>query len=118
MPNSSYIRQDGHLTRDPELIQVGEKNTSLCKCGIATNTGFGNHKKTCFIDFVLWGKQAEIFANNHKKGDAVGIYGELELDTWKDEENNSRSKHKINGKGFVFLKSKDSSDAGDTGTPY
>lgn len=85
----------GRLTRDPDLRQI-PSGTSVLECGIAVDSGWGENKKTCFIDITVWGKQAEFVSKYFMKGDGVHIEGRLDLDMWTDKNGGGkRSKHRI-----------------------
>lgn len=108
MPNWNHIEIIGHLTRDPEL-SFTPSQTAVCKGGIAeTETWYGQdkqkHEDTLFVDFVLFGKQAETFNKHLDKGDPVMIVGKLSLDQWDDKNTGAkRSRHKIKVDRFVFM---------------
>jgi len=74
----------GRLTRDPEL-RYTQSNTAVCKSAIAINTGFGDKKKTLFLDFTVFGKRAEAFQKFHAKGAQCAIQGLLEQQEWHDK---------------------------------
>ena len=92
----NYTAVEGRLTRDLELSHVGAKGTAMTKLSIANETGFGDNKKTNFIDATAWGKTAEYLCNYARKGARVLVAGKLQQDSWKDKEGNNRSKLSIN----------------------
>lgn len=85
----------GNLTRNPEL-RYTPANVAVCEFSIAINRRFiqanGQEKsETCFVDIIVWGKQAENCSRFLEKGSAVFIEGELKYDQWeKDGRRNSR----------------------------
>ena len=99
----------GNLTRDPERTALPNE-TSLCKFGIATNrkwtdaTG-AKREETCFVDCVVFGKQADVFAYHMKKGSQVLIEGRLTQNIWT-KDGQKRSKHEVFVEGFTFVGSK------------
>lgn len=59
----------GRLTKDIELrFSEGEKEMAIGKTCIAVETGFGNNKKTAFVNLVMFGKNAENMEKYLKKG--------------------------------------------------
>jgi len=52
-------------------------------------------EETCFIDVSMFGFKAQEFATQLQKGMQVLVDGRLKLDSWKTQEGESRSKHKI-----------------------
>ena len=82
----------GNLTRDPELSFTAA-NLAICKGGIAVNNS-KKPDKPCFLDFTVFGKQAEAFAAHHSRGSSVLLEGRLDLDTWEAKDGGGkRSKH-------------------------
>lgn len=63
--------------------------------------------KTSWIDIVSF-KGAETINQYFKKGDRIGIVGELEQQTWKDQQGNNRSKVVVKLNSFDFIEKKDS----------
>ena len=89
------------LTRDSELTFT-KSGTALLKMGLAYDLGFGENKKSCFIDAVLWGKQGESAKDYLKKGTQISIEsGELVFDEWK-KDGQKRSKHSVKIVNFKF----------------
>jgi single-strand DNA-binding protein len=107
MPNFNKIIMAGHLTRDAEIRFVDGKDggeLAITKFGLATNTGWGDNKKPCFIDVTAFGKKGQVIAEHLGKGDPILVEGRLELDTWEDKETGAkRSKHAIVLDQFSFL---------------
>lgn len=68
---------NGQLGRNAEVKTVSD--TKVTKFSVANNTGYGEKKKTQWIDCDLWGNRGEKLANYLVKGQAVLIYGEIEL---------------------------------------
>jgi single-strand DNA-binding protein len=73
----------GRVTRDAETSQVGAKNTSLTKWGIANNTGFGQYERTQFFNCQMWGRQGESIKQYLTKGKQVCVTGQLEDTSWE-----------------------------------
>jgi single-strand DNA-binding protein len=97
----------GRLTRDPELA-TSQAGKYFSKFSIACNTGFGDNKKTSFFNCVVFGKQAETLAQYFKKGQRIGIKGELKQSTWNDKDGNKRSDVGITVQSIYFIEKKDS----------
>lgn len=90
MADFSNVTIVGRLTRDVEMKDVGSAKVS--KFGLAFSKGFGDNKKTVFVDITIWGKQAE-FANTYfKKGSECIVRGELDFDTWQSKEGEKKTK--------------------------
>jgi len=92
----------GRLTRDPDLRTI-PSGTPVCEFGIAMDSGWGDNKKTCFIDVTVWGKQAEFVSKFFKKGDGIHLEGRLDFETWVDKNGGGkRSKHRITAERVTF----------------
>jgi single-strand DNA-binding protein len=73
----------GRIGKDPELKTVNEKQ--LLKWSMAFDTGWGDKKKTHWINCSLWGKQATAMFDIFKKGMPLTIGGELSMSEWTDK---------------------------------
>lgn len=86
----NLITLTGNLTKDSELIYVGQKNTPKLNFAIANNEGFGDNQKTIFVNCVLWGKSAENLVNYLQKGTKVLVKGKLDIRNYEDKEGNKK----------------------------
>jgi len=96
----------GNLTRDPEL-RYTPKGKPVLNGGIAINehwTSEGGEKKerVTFVDFTIWDRPAETFAQFTAKGSPVFLCGRLQLDSW-DDAGTTRYKHTVTVDTFQFL---------------
>lgn len=68
----------GRIGQQPELrtTQSGEKVLSF---SVANSTGFGDRKKTQWIECSYWGSRGEAVAKFLNKGDMIPVSGELTL---------------------------------------
>jgi single-strand DNA-binding protein len=82
----------GRLTADPEFSHVGAKETPLCKFRLAVNRRRGENRAVAFLDCDAWGRVAEILAEYTQKGSELRVSGYLRQDSWKDDNDNNRSK--------------------------
>ena len=88
----------GNLTRDPELTFT-QGGLAIAKMGIAINRKWKDSngqpkEETTFVDIEGFGKQAEVFAQYHKKGQKALIEGRLKLDQWQDKASGQK-KHRM-----------------------
>ena len=60
----------GRLTRSPEQKYLAD-NTPLCNFGLAVADGYGDKKKTMFVDVTVWDKASEACAQYLDKGSSV-----------------------------------------------
>jgi single-strand DNA-binding protein len=106
----------GHLTRDIELKYI-PSGAAVAKSSIATNhrykTQNGEQKdETCFLDFNVFGKSAEILNQYVKKGSKVLLEGRLVLEQWTDQQGQNRSRHTLRVENFKFLDNKNDTNNG------
>ena len=88
MPNDiNQIVCTGRLTKENELKTIGSGKTVLNN-SIAINKGFWSKarnefvKSATFLNFTIWAKAAERFAEATSKGDWVMLSGEMEIQSW------------------------------------
>lgn len=84
----------GRLTSEPEVREVGDGN-KVCKFSLAIDRPMSNERKEAFIaegkqttDFpriLAWGKKAEIVEKYVKKGDLIGISGEVRTGSYTND---------------------------------
>ena len=99
----------GRLTKEPEFKTVGE--TNIASFSIAYSTGYGDKKKSNYIDCVAFGKTAEVVKNYTKKGSQIAIEGSLEQDSWDGQDGKKNYKTKIRIASLQLLGSKSDSQA-------
>ena len=95
----------GNLTREIELKYLNT-GSAVAKTSIAYSDGFGENKKTHFIDVVVWGKTAEALNSYCKKGSKVLLVGVVQWEQWKDKDGSNRSKHSLRVEEMKMLDSK------------
>lgn len=91
----------GRLTRDPEKSYT-TTGTAVAKFGFATSNGFGENKKSIFVDITSWGKQAEFVTTYFTKGKEILIEGRLDFDSWESKEGEKRSKLYVTAERISF----------------
>jgi len=97
----------GNLTRDPELRST-PSGASVCDIGLAVNRRYvsnGQEKdETCFVDVIVWGKQAESSSRYLQKGSQVFIEGRLNYEQWEDSgTGKKRSRLKVVAERVQFM---------------
>lgn len=98
MSDLNQVIVSGRLTRDASLKSLSS-GSSLVEISIASNRIWNDRngnkqEETVFIDIDLWGKQADYFGKNLKKGDYIMVTGRLRRETW-EAEGQKRSKLSI-----------------------
>lgn len=74
----------GRLGRDAELRTI-QSGTKVLGFSIAVDTGFGDKKKTYWVDCTIWGDRGEKLAQHLTKGTALTVTGEGGLRTWEKD---------------------------------
>lgn len=92
MNNLSLI---GRLTRDPEtkFTQSGKAITSF---SVAYDVGWGDKKRSVFLDCKIWGERGENLVKFVNKGHRVALVGSLDQEEWDDKTTGEKKKK------FVF----------------
>ena len=83
MNNVSLI---GRLTKDPELRNTAD-GTAVCSFSLAVRRGFKNANGEYDADFIncsAWRNTAEFVSKYFKKGQQVGICGQIRTRKWDD----------------------------------
>ncbi|MCF7863306.1 MAG: single-stranded DNA-binding protein [Kiritimatiellales bacterium] len=97
----------GNLTRNPD-IRYTPSGTAVADLGLAINESFKNKagemvEQTCFVDVVVWGRQAETASEYLHKGSPVFVEGRLQLDQWESPQGEKRSKLRVRADRIQFL---------------
>ena len=96
----------GNLTKDPE-IRYTPSGTAVANFGLAVNRRYRQGDETkeevCFIDIVVFGKQAENSGQYLSKGQGVIVEGRLQQRRWESEDGQKRSKHEVVAQSVNFL---------------
>lgn len=109
MASFNRVMLMGNLTRNPEL-KYTPSGTAVTDLGLAVNESFKNKagetvEQTCFIDVVVWGRQAETASEFLTKGSPAFIEGRLQFDQWENQEGEKRSKLRVRAERVQFLSS-------------
>ena len=115
MSDLNKIIMIARLTRDAEFKTVGE--TNIASFSIAYSTGYGDKKKSNYIDCVAFGKTAEVVKNYTKKGSQIGIEGSLEQDSWDSPDGKKNYKTKIRIASIQLLGGKSDSQSSNDDVP-
>ena len=80
----------------------------MADLGLAVNESFKNKagetvEQTCFVDVVVWGRQAETASEYLHKGSPVFVEGRLQFDQWENAQGEKRSKLRVRADRVQFL---------------
>jgi single-strand DNA-binding protein len=96
----------GNLTRNPEL-RYTPSGTPVASFGLAVSRRFKQgedlKEEVCFVDIVVFGKQAEHCGQYLSKGNGAIIEGRLQQRRWETEDGQKRSKHEVVAQTVTFM---------------
>jgi single-strand DNA-binding protein len=96
----------GNLTKDPE-VRYTPNGVAVANFRIAVNNRYKQGEETkddvCFIDIVVFGKQAENSGQYLSKGQGVIVDGRLQERRWETDEGQKRSKYEVVAQSVRFL---------------
>lgn len=118
MAGNNSITVRGNLGRDPEIRFLPD-GTAVCDFSVADTErvrqadgtwtdGTGGQKGdgTSWYKVVVWRRDAEVVADNFRKGDKVIVVGTQKITTWKNKEGETVTTVEItadrDGVGKVF----------------
>ena len=98
---------NGTICRDIELKYTQNQGMSVISNSLAFNKKDANgNQSAVFLDFVAFGKTAELINQYYQKGDMLCGQGEISQDEWQDKDTGAkRTKHKIIIQKLEFTKS-------------
>lgn len=108
----------GNLTRDPDVRQtpsgkpVAELRLAVSETYRDRQTGQPK-EVVCYVDVVVWERQAELCQQYLAKGRPVLIEGRLTYDEWKTPQGESRNKLRVRADTVKFLGSGKRGEAQD-----
>jgi len=107
----------GNLTRNPEL-RYTPNGTPVATLGLAVSRRYKQandlKEEVCFVDIVVFGKQAEHCGQYLSKGNGIIVEGRLQQRRWETEDGQKRSKHEVVAQTVTFMPKR--SEAGGSGS--
>lgn len=96
----------GRLCKDLEL-KYTPSGLAVCENTLALNKKQKDKQdKTIFIKIVCFGKGAEILNQYAKKGDRIGVVGEIDFKDWQDNQGKRHTQNFISVEKIELLESK------------
>jgi single-strand DNA-binding protein len=100
----------GRLTKKPELRRT-PNGVSVTDLLMALNReyltmGGDRHQEVCFVDVVVWGKQAELCTQVLDCSSSILVEGRLQLDVWHAKDGDKRCKLRVAAERVQFLDKK------------
>lgn len=72
----------GRMVKDAELRSTAS-GTSVASFTVAVDSGWGDNKKTDFINCVAFGKTAEFVSSYFKKGELIALEGRISVRSYE-----------------------------------
>ena len=101
----NQVNLTGRLTKDIEL-RYTQSGKAVGNGTIAVGRKFkgeNGERESDFINFVMWGKAAENFANYTHKGSQVGLGGEWQTRTYENNNGQRVYVNELNATNFDLL---------------
>lgn len=96
----------GNLTRDPE-IRYAPSGTPVANFGLAVNRKYRQgeelKEEVCFVDIVVFGKQAETCGQYLSKGNGALVEGRLQMRKFETKDGQKVTKHEVVAENVRFL---------------
>ncbi len=92
----------GNLGKDPELSAT-PKGTSMLRFSVAVTSGWGENKKTTWVNCVKFGKGCDSLADMLAKGSRVAITGEVTLEEWEAKDGTQQKTLKVMVQDLTLL---------------
>lgn len=102
-----HIQVIGNIVRDVELKEFATSKKATT--AIAYTTGYGEKKKTSFLDVEAWGQKADTLKRFALKGTRIFLTGSLEQNEWTDQQGAKRTKFVMVVQDVVLISPKDKS---------
>lgn len=99
---NNTILMVGRITKDIEL-RYTPNNKAVITINLAIQNGKGD---TTFLPITVFGNMAETTSKYCKKGDLIGIKGNIKNHNWQDKEGNMHYNYNFIAERVSFLSSK------------
>lgn len=100
----------GNLGKDPETrYSTGVNQTAICRFSIAVDKGYGENKKTVWVNIVTLGKLAENCQKFLSKGKKVYVSGELDIREYNKQDGSRGYITEVTAKTVEFLSTQEQS---------
>lgn len=92
----------GRFAKDPDL-RYSASGTAICNFVIAVRNPYKDDDGADFISCVAWQRVAELVAENHEKGNMIGVTGRLQTRSYEDNEGIMRYVSEVNVESIHFI---------------
>ena len=98
----------GRVANDVDLRTTGN-GTTVAKFSLAVDTGYGDNKKTSFLNHTVFGKSAESLGKYVQKGTKILVQSEATQNKYTDKDGNARNSIDFIVQSWEFAESKTAS---------
>ena len=107
----------GNLGKDPEIRSTGS-GKKVALFSLAVDQGYGDNKKTEWVNCLAWEKLAELTERFLKRGKTVALSGYLQTSSREDKQSGQkRYKTEVVARDITFMDSGSRSDGGTRQAP-
>lgn len=110
----------GRLTADPEL-KTSANNVSIVQFTVAVNRRYvskdSNERQVDFIDCTAFNRNAEFLSKYFRKGSSIIVFGNIQVDVWKDKEGHNRRSTRVIVDELQFGESKNRDSSAASAVP-
>lgn len=106
MNNVSLI---GRFSKDPELNYT-QSGKAVCNFTLAVRNPFNKDGDADFIQCVSWGAAAELIAENHEKGNMIGVDGRIQTRNYENNDGFTVWVTEVNVDSVHLIQTKDYAD--------
>lgn len=110
----------GRLTKDVELKHT-QSGKAVANFTLAVERNFKDaqgNKITDFINCIAWNKTAETIAQYFRKGNLIGIVGEIQTRNYENQQGQRVYVTEVNVNNFTFLESKQDNTQAQAPDPF
>lgn len=95
----------GRVGRDAEM-RYTQNGDPICQWSVAIDIGYGDNRKTTWLNCSLFGKRGESLVNYIRKGDQIGVTGAIFLNEYETKAggNGARLECRVNDVTLISQK--------------
>ena len=105
----------GRVTKEIEMRET-TSNMICARFSLAVDTGYGDKKKTSFLNMTAWGKTAEALGKYATKGTKLIVESQAIQNQYQDKNGNNVNTVNFNVVNFEFAESKNANANGGQAT--
>lgn len=96
---------NGNLGRDPET-KYTQSGKCVCTFSVGVSSGWGDNKRTDWINVVVWDKRAETCSQHLHKGSKVLVEGRIQTRSYDAQDGSKRYVTEVVANNVEFIGTK------------